>query len=442
MASARPPTDDPVASLSLPTDPPEEIMEANDTDTTSPATTETEEEISSPWIEVVRRSLRRRTPPPSKSALESPLPAALRHRPSTRQPRQPPIPTDDFKIGIRPRNGLQLSRADPISLTASIAREIGLPTLPAPFQLHVGAEQNVIVVSTPSPAVARALESLQKIVVFGNRHEISVYPITPYNSCRGVIHNIVQEHPEEYVKSLITAPGYEVLTARRLGDSKAFVITFRGKRVPYYVYVNQALLRCYHYRHTRKPPRDQRSTSCSVNTGTRHKEPRQEDSPKALNDTLEVARKKAGRHQLIVSGDFNAAHPLWGYAYANPRGNYLHTYIDDKAWVILNELNIPTRTGPSTCRDTTPDLSLSNKQSPYPDIFKNAFNSDRYRVTCTWNTTVDDARLARRSISRQYSQDADAVFTDAAAYPSYTAFALAVSPAQGGPTITATPSAR
>ncbi|KAH9364833.1 hypothetical protein HPB48_011151 [Haemaphysalis longicornis] len=80
-----------------------------------------------------------------------------------------------------------------------------------------------------------------------------------------------------------------------------------------------------------------------------------------------MARKKAGRHQLIVSGDFNAAHPLCGYAYANSRGNYLHKYIDDKAWVILNELNIPTRTGTSTCRDTTPDLFLSNKQ-----------------VTCVW----------------------------------------------------------
>ncbi|KAH9377847.1 hypothetical protein HPB48_008919 [Haemaphysalis longicornis] len=274
--------------------------------------------------------------------------------------------TDDFKIGIRSRNGLQLCRADPILLTASIARVIGL----------------------------------QKLVVFGSRHEVSVYPITPDNSCRGVIHNIAQGHPEEYVKSLITTPGYEVLTARRLGDVKAFIITFRGKGVPFYVYVNQALLRCYHYRRTckacgvtlnepqhicppgcglckgphitaskdmpqtvlahrvqgqenckqvhiervlpvalplswvaaqpgtsafelmtlprqasrattwafsnqghsntrerppsqtrnrgttpvtqREPPRDQRSTSCSVNTGTGHKEPRQEESPTVM----------------------------------------------------------------------------------------------------------------------------------------------------------------
>ncbi|KAH9367642.1 hypothetical protein HPB48_013646 [Haemaphysalis longicornis] len=417
-------------------------------------------------------------------------------------------------------------------------------------RLRVGAEQNVIVVSTPSPAAARALEGLQKIVALRQQTRSISLPDHSGQLLPCVIHNIAHEHPEEYVKSLITAHGYEVLTARRLGDSKAFVITFRGKRVPYYVYVNQALLRCYPYRRTvafctlchqtghradvcpwppatpkckacgaslnelqhictprcglckgphttaskdcpkrylptvykakntankstsnescrshspspgsrrnrgphrsssrpsrdkghgpqhgrsatrersttrerppsqsrnrgttpvtqRKPPRDQRSTSCSVNTGTKnharktlprsvtaiqHPLPlarapgillellpakgsknslpmfhlnvycRPKCSPQALNDTLEVARKKAGRHQLIVSGDFNAAHPLWGYAYANPRGNYLHKYIDDKAWVILNELNIPTRTGTSTCRDTTPDLSLSNKQ--------------------------------------------------------------------------------
>ncbi|KAH9363300.1 hypothetical protein HPB48_006406 [Haemaphysalis longicornis] len=34
--------------------------------------------------------------------------------------------------------------------------------------------------------------------------------------------------------------------------------------------------------------------------------------------------------------------------------------------------------------------------APTPDILKNAFKSDRYRVTCTRNTTVDDARFARR----------------------------------------------
>ncbi|KAH9364251.1 hypothetical protein HPB48_019418 [Haemaphysalis longicornis] len=41
------------------------------------------------------------------------------------------------------------------------------------------------------------------------------------------------------------------------------------------------------------------------------------------------------------------------------------------------------------------------------------------------------------AMSWQYSQDADGVFTDAVAYPSYPAFALAVSPAREGTTITA-----
>ncbi|KAH9362348.1 hypothetical protein HPB48_018000 [Haemaphysalis longicornis] len=218
MASARTPTDDPIASLSPPSNPPEGIMEGNDTDTTSPATTETDEEISSPWIEVVRRSHRRRTPPQYKPAPKSPLTLALRHRPSTHQPRQRPLPADDFKIGIRPRNGLQLSRADPISHCVEIGFAYFNSTFPAPHWR--GAERH----------------SRQHTIFSSSANARE--PSEAYT-------NIAQEHHLEYVKSLITAPGYEVLTARRLGESKAFVTTFRGKRVPYYVYINQALLRCY-----------------------------------------------------------------------------------------------------------------------------------------------------------------------------------------------------
>ncbi|KAH9372924.1 hypothetical protein HPB48_016528 [Haemaphysalis longicornis] len=50
--------------------------------------------------------------------------------------------------------------------------------------------------------------------------------------------------------------------------------------------------------------------------------------------------------------------------------------------------------------DGEPNLTLDEdiliSESPYPDILKNAFKPDRYRVTCNRNTTVDDARLARR----------------------------------------------
>ncbi|KAH9378727.1 hypothetical protein HPB48_009836 [Haemaphysalis longicornis] len=236
MASARTPTDDPNAILAPPSNPPEYMIEANDINITSPPATTTEEEISSPWIEVVCRSLRRRPPSPSKSTPESRPTPALRHR----------LPVDaSTKATTSTIGRLQYShppkkRPPAFPCGPHFSRSINRSGDRAPHYTS----------TFPAPPAARALESLHKIVVFGNRHEVSVYPITPDNSRLGVIHNIAQEHPQEYVKSLITAPGYEVLTAHRLGESKAFVITIRGKRVRYYVYVNQALLRCYPYRRT------------------------------------------------------------------------------------------------------------------------------------------------------------------------------------------------
>ncbi|KAH7959108.1 hypothetical protein HPB49_008310 [Dermacentor silvarum] len=207
----------------------------------------------SPWIEVTRRANRRSPPPPRHStlALDQTLPKpALRRGPGPRQPRQPPLPMEDYKVGIRPRNGLPLTKINPMHLTTAIAREAGIPNSPSPFQLRIDEEQNVIVVSTPSPAMEKALETLQKITVGGNTYEVAVYPIAPDNSCKGVIYNIGMDCSVEEVRAVVEAPGYEVLTIRRLGSSSALAITFKGKKVPFYIYVHRVLTRCYLYKRT------------------------------------------------------------------------------------------------------------------------------------------------------------------------------------------------
>ncbi|KAH8001096.1 hypothetical protein HPB51_026352 [Rhipicephalus microplus] len=48
----------------------------------------------------------------------------------------------------------------------------------------------------------------------------------------------------------VEVPGYEVLTCRRLGDSGAMVLTFCGKRVPFFVNAYGQALRCYLYKRT------------------------------------------------------------------------------------------------------------------------------------------------------------------------------------------------
>ncbi|KAH7977238.1 hypothetical protein HPB49_000080 [Dermacentor silvarum] len=218
-----------------------------------PIPEEDDENISSPWIEVTRRAHHRSPPPPRHSTLtlDQTIPKpALRRGPGPRQPKQPPLPMEDYKVGIRPRNGLPLAKINPMHLTTAIAREAGIPNSPSPFQLRIDKEQNVIVVSAPSPAIEKALETLQKISVGGNTYEVAVYSIAPDNSCKGVIYNIGTDCSVEEVRAVVEAPGYEVLTIRRLGSSSALAITFKGKKVPFYIYVHRVLTRRYLYKRT------------------------------------------------------------------------------------------------------------------------------------------------------------------------------------------------
>lgn len=77
-------------------------------------------------------------------------------------------------------------------------------------------------------------------------------------------------------------------------------------------------------------------------------------------DTLFVsARKEAGRHPLVIVGDFNAPHQAWGYRTSTPKGRGLWELIQDSHLTVHNNIDTPTRLGNSVAMDTTPDLTLS-----------------------------------------------------------------------------------
>lgn len=61
---------------------------------------------------------------------------------------------------------------------------------------------------------------------------------------------------------------------------------------------------------------------------------------------------------ILVLGNLNAARTRWGYKYSSKRGNQLVKAIEDHDMEVVNEPVVPTRTGTSTVRDTTPNLTL------------------------------------------------------------------------------------
>ncbi|XP_077534500.1 uncharacterized protein LOC144146420 [Haemaphysalis longicornis] len=73
--------------------------------------------------------------------------------------------------------------------------------------------------------------------------------------------------------------------------------------------------------------------------------------------TVQEAKSLAGTRPLLILGDFNAPHTLWGYKFLSKRGKALVRTMEDQDLVLPNEPGVTTRRGNSVARDTTSDLS-------------------------------------------------------------------------------------
>lgn len=254
-------------------------METHTDQDASQLTGETQNEH--PWITVTNRANKRRqrsSQPitPQQQLLATPTKPTLRqNRPTVRQPRLPPLPADDYKLAIRPRGGLQLSKVSPKTLLVAVLQEAQITDEKPDIRLRVDEKQNVLTLSTSSEQNATALSKMSKITLNATDYGIASYGVAPDNSCKGVIYGIGHDtSPEEFLNE-IEAPGYEALACRRLGESQSMVITFCGKRVPFFVNAYGQTLRCYLYKRT--------VPHCRTCNQTGHREdvcPQPPDTPK------------------------------------------------------------------------------------------------------------------------------------------------------------------
>ncbi|KAM7314796.1 hypothetical protein ISCGN_004580 [Ixodes scapularis] len=73
------------------------------------------------------------------------------------------------------------------------------------------------------------------------------------------------------------------------------------------------------------------------------------DDFKALfHDAIQVVQPR--KNSLVIVGDFNAAHPTWGYVKENPKGRRLAQAIANNHLTIMTEPEHPTRIGNSRHR--------------------------------------------------------------------------------------------
>ncbi|KAH8024449.1 hypothetical protein HPB51_023959 [Rhipicephalus microplus] len=188
---------------------------------------------------------------PTQQLPSTPSEPALRQsRPKTRLPRLPPLPAEDYKLAIRPHGGLNLSKVSPKTLLLAVVHAANIRSEKPDIKLRVDENQNVLTISTSSEHIAMALGQITKITVHAATYDITSYGIAPDNSCKGVVNGIGHEITPDNFLIEVEVPGYEVLTCRRLGNSGAMVLTFCGKRVPFFVNAYGQALRCYLYKRT------------------------------------------------------------------------------------------------------------------------------------------------------------------------------------------------
>ncbi|KAH8028589.1 hypothetical protein HPB51_017715 [Rhipicephalus microplus] len=227
-----------------------------DTQTSQDVDTQASNEHNAhPRITVTKRANKRRqlqphTVPTQQLPSTPSEPARRQSRPKTHLPRLPPLPAEDYKLAIRPHGGLNLSKVSPKTLLPVVVHAANIRSEKPDIKLRVDENQNVLTISTSPEHIATALRQITKITVHAATYDITSYGIAPDNSCKGVVNRIGHEITPDDFLTEVEVLGYEVLTCRRLGNSGAMVLTFCGKRVPFFVNAYGQALRCYLYKRT------------------------------------------------------------------------------------------------------------------------------------------------------------------------------------------------
>nr|XP_050052500.1 uncharacterized protein LOC126548403 [Dermacentor andersoni] len=80
----------------------------------------------------------------------------------------------------------------------------------------------------------------------------------------------------------------------------------------------------------------------------------------SLESLLRSVHRLAGKHPLLVGGDFNSQHTDWGYKTTTHRGRRLWLLLQNLHLTVHNNFLTPTRIGNSVSMDTSPDLVLTH----------------------------------------------------------------------------------
>lgn len=167
-------------------------------------------------------------------------------------PKIPPLPKDDYKIVIRPNQGLPLRNILTPTLAQAIIEACQAGIRDDQFILRINPGSNIAILSTKYEEVADKVRLIRTLVLNGRAHAVRAYAANGDDTLRGVIHGVPMNTSTETLMAhlRVRTHGVEIITARMIGTTKSAAITFFGPTLPRAVYYYGGELRCYPFRPT------------------------------------------------------------------------------------------------------------------------------------------------------------------------------------------------
>ncbi|KAH7984349.1 hypothetical protein HPB52_019655 [Rhipicephalus sanguineus] len=159
------------------------------------------------------------------------------------------MPAGDYKIVVRPHDGLNLSVCSEAEIADCIRKTLRFPD-PTTITdvVQVNRAQNLVLISTLDEGRAKTYSSLSEILLHGKSYKVSPYVTAPDDSAKGILHGIPGYDTQADIMASLQNNTPRVLQARRLGTTNSVIIVFEGPMVPHYVKYRGTLMRCSLYK--------------------------------------------------------------------------------------------------------------------------------------------------------------------------------------------------
>ncbi|KAH7977719.1 hypothetical protein HPB49_003239 [Dermacentor silvarum] len=223
---------------------------------------------SSDPLDLQKRFGRKKADPPKNAEGANSEGATTPTKRKARPPRlprrrpMPRLPEDDYKIVLRPKCAVDLANIGLVTLLDAIhsTSKIDVEQAEQADQVRVHPIKNTITISTPDRQRADAYRTITELrnEKYNIDMPVAAYVPAPDDSIRGVVYRAYTDETDETIQSELVSrnPQLPIVNARRLGNSKNFVITFAGKDLP-------TLIRCRRCGEEHPPPPEGEKPTCT-----------------------------------------------------------------------------------------------------------------------------------------------------------------------------------